>query len=42
MGQTLTTLDIKLFMILIRFDEAFSVLFKTNQKFIREYHNLFN
>lgn len=41
-GERLTEADIKLFMTLIRFDEAYVVHFKTSRKSIREYPNLHN
>lgn len=41
-GNTLTEPDIRLFVTLIRFDEAYVVIFKCNKRLIREYSNLFN
>ncbi|KAL1223971.1 hypothetical protein V5N11_004509 [Cardamine amara subsp. amara] len=41
-GNTLTEPDIRLFVTLIRFDEAYVVIFKCDKRFIREYSNLFN
>ncbi|KAJ7278598.1 hypothetical protein O6H91_18G019300 [Diphasiastrum complanatum] len=41
-GDTLTEADIRLFMTLIRFDEACAINFKCNKRLIREYPNLFN
>ncbi|KAJ7522515.1 hypothetical protein O6H91_18G015400 [Diphasiastrum complanatum] len=41
-GDILTEADIRLFMTLIRFDEAYAVNFKCNKQLIREYPNLFN
>ncbi|CDP11239.1 unnamed protein product [Coffea canephora] len=41
-GGTVTEADIRLFVTLIRFDEAYAVYFKCNKKLIREYPNLFN
>lgn len=41
-GSVLTEADIRLFVSLIRFDEAYFVYFRCNKKLIREYPNLFN
>ncbi|XP_048438711.1 glutathionyl-hydroquinone reductase YqjG-like [Pyrus x bretschneideri] len=41
-GNTLSEADIRLFVTLIRFDEAYAVNFKCNKKLLREYPNLFN
>ncbi|ONK81595.1 uncharacterized protein A4U43_C01F30930 [Asparagus officinalis] len=41
-GNVLTEADIRLFVTLIRFDEAYAVHFKCNKKLVREYSNLFN
>ncbi|CAH2046384.1 unnamed protein product [Thlaspi arvense] len=41
-GNTLTEPDIRLFVTLIRFDEAYAVIFKCDKKLVREYSNLFN
>ncbi|KAG2440210.1 hypothetical protein HXX76_004322 [Chlamydomonas incerta] len=41
-GDCVTEVDIKLFMTLIRFDEAYFVCYKTNKKLIRDYPNLCN
>ncbi|KAF3488568.1 hypothetical protein F2Q69_00055292 [Brassica cretica] len=41
-GNTLTEPDIRLFVTLIRFDEAYTVIFKCSKRLIREYSNLFN
>lgn len=41
-GSTLTEADIRLFVSLIRFDEAYVVYFRCNRKMIQEYPNLFN
>lgn len=41
-GDIFTWLDLRLFNTLVRFDEVYSVYFKTNKKLIREYPNLLN
>ncbi|XP_050232375.1 uncharacterized protein LOC130014558 [Mercurialis annua] len=41
-GNTLSEADIRLFVTLIRFDEAYAIHFKCNKKLVREYPNLFN
>lgn len=41
-GARLTEADIRLFVTLIRFDEVYTVHFKTNRRMIREYPNLLN
>ncbi|CAI9090541.1 OLC1v1025340C1 [Oldenlandia corymbosa var. corymbosa] len=41
-GGTLTEADIRMFVTLIRFDEAYAIHFKCNKKCLREYLNLFN
>lgn len=41
-GGTVTEADIRLFVTLIRFDEAYAIYFKCNKKLIREYPNLLN
>mmetsp|Transcript_24538 Transcript_24538/g.27913 ORF Transcript_24538/g.27913 Transcript_24538/m.27913 type:complete len:327 (+) Transcript_24538:67-1047(+) len=41
-GNQLTELDLKLFVCLVRYDEAYSVLYRLNKKMLREYHNLLN
>ncbi|CAN7027166.1 unnamed protein product [Brassica rapa subsp. trilocularis] len=41
-GNTLTEPDIRLFVTLIRFDEAYTLIFKCSKRLIREYSNLFN
>ncbi|CAA7014767.1 unnamed protein product [Microthlaspi erraticum] len=41
-GNTLTESDIRLFVTLIRFDEAYAVIFKCDKRLVREYWNLFN
>ncbi|KAG7536388.1 Thioredoxin-like superfamily [Arabidopsis suecica] len=41
-GNTLTEPDIRLFVTLIRFDEAYAVIFKCDKRLVREYYNLFN
>ncbi|GBG60448.1 hypothetical protein CBR_g5623 [Chara braunii] len=39
-GNTFTEADIRLFVSLIRFDEVYVVLYKTNKKLLREYLNI--
>lgn len=41
-GNVFTEADLRLFVTLIRFDEVYTVHFKTNTKQLREYPNLFN
>ena len=41
-GDRLTKADIRLFMTLIRFDEAYVVCFKTNRNMIHQYPNISN
>eukprot|EP00897_Mesotaenium_endlicherianum_P007980 jgi/Mesen1/720/ME001096S10746 len=41
-GNVFTDADVRLFVTLIRFDEVYTVHFKCNKKYIREYPNLFN
>jgi len=41
-GKVFTMSDIKAFVTLVRFDEAYAVVFKCNKKMIREYPNIFN
>ncbi|CAI9090540.1 OLC1v1025339C1 [Oldenlandia corymbosa var. corymbosa] len=41
-GGTVTEADVRLFVTLIRFDEAYLIYFKCNKKNLREYPNLFN
>ncbi|XP_050231132.1 uncharacterized protein LOC126680119 [Mercurialis annua] len=41
-GHQLTEADIRLFVSLIRFDEAYGALFNCNKKLLREYPHLFN
>ncbi|KAE8655351.1 Detected protein of confused Function [Hibiscus syriacus] len=41
-GNSLTEADILLFVTLIRFDEVYAVQFKSNEKLLREYPNMFN
>lgn len=41
-SDQITDVDLRLFGVLIRFDEVFAVLFKLNRKLVRQYPNLFN
>jgi glutathionyl-hydroquinone reductase len=41
-GNTVTEADIRLFVTLIRFDEAYALRYNANRKLVREYHNIFN
>lgn len=41
-SEQITEVDLRLFGVLIRFDEVFAILFKLNRKLLRQYHNLFN
>ncbi|XP_050210883.1 uncharacterized protein LOC126661133 [Mercurialis annua] len=41
-GDQLTEADVRLFVSLVRFDEAYAALFNCNEKQLREYPNLFN
>ncbi|TMW58102.1 hypothetical protein Poli38472_011690 [Pythium oligandrum] len=41
-GNKITEADIRLFVALIRFDVAYSALYKLNKKLIADYHNIFN
>jgi len=42
LGDDLTEADIRLFVTLIRFDEVYTVYFKTNKKYIKDYTALSN
>ncbi|GLD92480.1 hypothetical protein PINS_up001039 [Pythium insidiosum] len=41
-GKSFTEADIRLFVTLIRFDEVYAVMYKTNKKLIKDYHNISN
>ena len=41
-NDRITEADIRLYVSLIRFDEAYIVYFKTSRKAVREYPNMFN
>ncbi|KAJ0392602.1 hypothetical protein P43SY_002269 [Pythium insidiosum] len=41
-GKAFTEADIRLFVTLIRFDEVYAVMYKTNKKLIRDYPNISN
>jgi putative glutathione S-transferase len=41
-SDQITAVDLRLFGVLIRFDEVYAVLFKLNRKLVRQYSNLFN
>lgn len=41
-GNSVTEADVRLFVTLIRFDEAYALRYNANKKLLREYHNIFN